>query len=393
MKQNRGNFLEFEALAPNIIRSIKSNLLLLILFIIPLSAEDFSHKFTIDKNRPYLKEAVILTLELKQTNPNMVLLFSFDLEKSKNYTFRRVDIKEEDRYHSAYVKYSYLIYPLKEGDIQLKFKLQKRATTDESIAYSYSGDRDNVKGLITTDTDIQLPPITLNVKPLPQGTELIGDFKLKHKFKTHQAKVYQAIPFEVTIKGHGYPPLLKDIIKEQNFTLFQERPIVKSIATIKGTENTIIYNMALSNNQDFILQKHTIKAFNPKTEKSYSLTLPQQSFKIQKVNPTKLLDKDNSPKPTKTDFSWLTNLFSYLIVFISGYLTALSFKWKRGTKRVKNEPFKNRVKKCNSAKELIQLLMATDSQKFKREIEELEKIIYGKSGKNFKELQRELAGE
>ena len=114
MKQNRGNFLESEALAPN---SIYNIIVILMLFIIPLSAEDFTHSFTMSKTQPYVKEATLLTLELKQTNPNMVLLFSFDLEQSPNYTFRRVDIKEEDRYHSAYVKYSYLIYPLKSGVI------------------------------------------------------------------------------------------------------------------------------------------------------------------------------------------------------------------------------------------------------------------------------------
>jgi hypothetical protein len=47
-----------------------------------LSAEDFTYDFHLDKQDPYLKEPVILTLDLKQTNHDIVLLFNFDLRKS-----------------------------------------------------------------------------------------------------------------------------------------------------------------------------------------------------------------------------------------------------------------------------------------------------------------------
>jgi len=390
MKQNRGNFWKLEALAPNLLCSIKSSLLILILLIMPLSAEDFTYNFSLDKRQPYQKEAVLLTLELKQTNPDIVLLFSFDLKKSTNYTFRRIDIKEEDRYHSAYVKYSYLIYPLKVGAINLDFKLQKRVTTDESIAYSYSGDRDNVKGLVTTDSDINLPPIQLNIKPLPAKTELVGDFKLTSEFKIHQAKVYQAIPFKITIKGHGYPPLLNNIIPEGNFNLFKEQPLLKSIASNRGTENSLIYNMAVSNHQDFQLESRHIEVFNPKTKKKYTLTIPQQKFKIQKVDPKTLIDKSDNPKPYTTDFSWLNSLLSYILVFIAGYFTALSMKWRVRIKSVDSNIFKRKVKESKTKKELLQLLLATNTQKFKKEIEELEAIIYAKSNKPFQEIKKKL---
>jgi hypothetical protein len=355
-----------------------------------LYGEDFSHKFNISKSQPYLKEAVLLTLEIKQTNPNVVLLFSFDLEKSNDYTFRRVDIKEEDGYHSAYVKYSYLIYPLKSGVVSLKFKLQKRLTTDESIAYSYSGDRDNIKGLVTTDSNIELSPIKLNVQPLPAQTELVGAFKLTSKFKTHKAKVYQAIPCTVTIKGQGYPPIIKDIIPQGDYTLFKEQPLLKSVATIQGTQNSIIYNMALSHNQSFILKARHIKAFNPKTKTSYTLTIPQQKFEIEKVDPQELIDQEDSPKPLSRDFSSISDFFSYLMVFIAGYFTALLVKSKYKKEAKEENIFKNRVKSSKSAKELLALLMAENNQKFQKQIEALERLIYTNGNQTFKEIQNEI---
>jgi hypothetical protein len=369
--------------------------LLLLLFYSTLAwSEDFSHSFTVDNHQPYVKEAVLLTLKIKQTNHDKVLFFNFDLEKSPNYRFQRVAIQEQGKHHFAYREYSYLIYPLKSGKINLNFKLQKRATTDEGISYSYSGDRDNVKGLETVDSDITLAPITLEVKALPKETELVGDFKLQHQFKTHQAKAYQAIPFELEIKGHGYPPLLENILlSENNITLFKEQPLIKSVSSIKGTENTISYSMALSSNKSFSLKERIIKAFNPKTQKSYVLSLPQQDFTIEPVEPSSLVDKEDFPKPLKSDFSWLGNFFSYFIVFIAGYLTAFAYQWREKSKPKTEHPLYRKIKKSKNAKELLQLLMANNQDAFKPTIEALENLIYKKSKTSFKSIKEALETE
>ena len=369
--------------------------LLLLLFYSTIAwSEDFSHSFTVDNHQPYVKEAVLLKLEIKQTNHDKVLFFNFDLKKSPNYRFQRVAIQEQGKNHFAYRQYSYLIYPLKAGKINLNFKLQKRATTDEGISYSYSGDRDNVKGLETVDSDIPLAPISLDVKSLPKGTELVGNFKLQYQFKTHHAKAYQAIPFELKIKGHGYSPLLKNILlSESNITLFTEQPLIKSVSSIKGTENTISYSMALSNSKSFSLKERTIKAFNPKTQKSYTLTIPQQDFTIEPIEPSSLVDKEDFPKPLESDFSWLGNFFSYFIVFVAGYLTALALEMREKSKPKTEHPLYRKIKKSKNAKELLQLLMANNQDAFKTTIEALENVIYNKSKTSFKSIKEVLETE
>lgn len=110
-----------------------------------LNARDFDYTVRVDKTNPYVKEAVILTVDVNQTNHDMVLLFDFDLVKSKSYSFQRIDIKEIDVYHAVQIQYTYLLYPLQSGIVDIAFNLTQKATTDESVAYSFSGDRDNVK--------------------------------------------------------------------------------------------------------------------------------------------------------------------------------------------------------------------------------------------------------
>ena len=366
------------------------SLLYLLLGVIILQAEDFTHKFNLNKENPYVKEPVILTLDLNQTNHDMVMLFNFNIKKSENYTFQRLDIQETDSYHNAKVHYIYLIYPLKSGDINITFDLLQKTTTDESIAYSFSGDRDNVKGMVTTDIQVNLPPVKLQVKPLPQGTILVGDFSLTHTIKKQKAKAYEPLPLQVSIKGNGYPPLLDSLLPEEgNFTRFTEKPIVKSFTSTKGTQSTVTYPMALSHTQSFTLPSIVLQAFNPATEKSYTLEVPAQKFEIQDIDTQTLVDKVDAPGVLQEDWSWVRTLLSYIIIFSAGYLTALSWRWKKKQKHQEDDPLIQKIQSCKDEKALLQLLMATDSKRFTSIIEKLEHSLYGNGKINFKTIKQD----
>lgn len=342
-----------------------------------LHAEDFDYHFSLNNTQPYLKEGVILTLELNQTNHDVVLLFNFDLKKSKAYSFQRIGTQESDSHHNLNIQYRYLLYPLSNDKVILHFKLIKKVTTDASIAYSFSGDRDNVKGIVTKDFNITLPPLSLEVKPLPLETQIVGDFTLKHKLQKTDAQAYEPISFNMQIEGMGYPPLLEDILQDKgNFTLFKETPIRNSTLNKEETKSSILYHMALSHHKDFITPKIEINAFNPKTESSYLLSIPSYSFVIKKVAKKSLLDATDSPKPFQVDFSWFIALFGYLVVFVAGYLTAITLKWRRKQTRKTNNPLKQKIADIKEEKVLLQLLMATDTQYFSDEIEKLENSLY-----------------
>ena len=371
---------------------MKNSLGKIIIFLLTISViygEDFTYNLQVENKKPYLKESIILTLELNQTNPDMVLFFNFDIKKSDEYLSTRVGTTETDTHHNEKVKYSYLIYPLKAGEMDIGFNLTKKITTDDNIAFSFSGDRDNTRGIATTDTPINLPIVHLHVQPLPKDTQLIGDFKLTHSIKRHKAKAYEPLPFQVVIEGIGYPPLLNSILpKDANFTKFTEEPIIKSKASIYGTKNKIVYPMALSHSQSFKLPATIIKAFNPKTEKSYELKIDEQNFEIEKVAVEELVDKNDSPALLEQDWSWLTTILSYIVVFGAGYLTAFSLKWgrKKGVVQ-KSNPLELKIEGCRDEKELLQLLIATDSRYFSSTIEVLESILYKNEKIDFKKLK------
>ncbi len=354
-----------------------------------LQAEDFTYHLSVDKKNPYVKEAVLLTLDVNQTNLDVVLLFDFDLVKNESYTYQRVDIQEKSNAKALQIRYTYLIYPLKSKDVNIQLTLRKRVTSEDSVAYSFSGDRDNVKGLVTKDYAIALPPLTLDVKSLPQGTALVGDFTLDATLKRHQAKAYEALPFHVTIEGKGFLPLLPNILPPDiNFTLFKEKPIVKTFSTTQGTQSTVKYSMALSHHKNFTLPAVSIRVFNPLSEKAYILRIPSKEFKITEVNKTTLLNKVDTPPLLTQDWSWFKTLFYYFFIFLCGYLTAYALQWQKKIKQQKAiDPLEEKIKNAKTDKELLQILMANESKIFAPCIHMLEDSLYANGKINLRKVK------
>ena len=368
-------------------------LLILCIHILLLQAEDFTYKIGIDKQHPYVKEAVLLTVDVNQTNHDIVLLFDFDLEKSDAYSFQRIDIQEIDAYHAAQIRYTYLLYPLQEGHISIHFNLTQKATTDESIAYSFSGDRDNIKTLETRNTKIDVLPFHMETKALPEGTQVVGDFSLAHTVKMHDANAFEPLPLQITLKGLGYPPLLKSILpKGGQFTRFTDAPIVKMYVSKEGTRSTVTYAMALSHDSSFALNPIVIKAFNPATEKSYTLNVPAQHFNITQVDSTLLIDKVDMPAAFTVDWSWVQTLFTYLLIFVAGVLSALSWRWKKKKIHKKQHPIAEKIKNAKTPKALLQVLMSNDSKLFTKSIQQIENTLYGDANISLNKLKENALG-
>ncbi len=312
---------------------------ILLIFILPLTIyanSGFEYKISTNNPNPYLKEATIVTIDINQTDHKSVMFFHFFVTKKSHYKSKQIHLKENNSYHNRNKRYTYLIYPLSIGDIDIEFSLTKKLTTDDSVAYSFSGDRDNVKGLVTNDTTIHLPNLKLQVKPIPNNTIFVGDFALHYKLSKHTAQAYEPIPLNIELQGRGYPPIIetKSILPQNTeFTQFVEAPIVESHIVDKDTQSSIKYATALSHSQSFTLEPINLKAFNPKTQKSYILSIPQQDFTIINRDKSTLIDQINSPPPLEIDYRYMWTLLGYILSFGAGFLSAFLIFFKHKSKK------------------------------------------------------------
>jgi len=369
-------------------------LFLILLCITALDAEDFVYDMHTNTQTPYLKESVLLSVDINQSNPDVVLFFHFNIANSDAYDVEQIDSSQDYTLHKTKIHYLYVLHPLKSGDINITFNLIKRITNDASVANLSSGDRDDFSKLKTVDKPIPIPSITLHVKPLKKEIQLIGDFKLTYHMKTTKAQAYEPIPMEIILEGEGYPPIIEDIIpQETNITLFTHKPVVSKVTSSQGIKYKVAYSMAISSNENFTLPQIDFKAFNPRENKSYVLSIPPQNFTITPVNYQTLLDKTDRPKPLTNDFSWLQTLLGYTVVFSAGYLTALSWKWKKKHSPKEKHPLIQKIQNCKDEKALLQVLMAADSKNFTSSIEKLEASLYGNGKINLNKVKQDLMEE
>lgn len=366
------------------------NIFFFLLSLSLLHSEDFTYTITPSKQVVYLHEPLLLTVDLNQTNPDIVLLFHFAIEKHKSYEIKPLFAQHDDSLHHAKHHNRYIIYPLQTGDINITFSLTKRVTNDEKVRYFSSGDRDDFKKLETNDFPIALPPLTIQVKPLPSDTQIVGDYTLDYHIDSHEAKAYTPLSMQVTLKGTGYPPRLSNLVpKRPEYALFSETPEIKTFPSTKGFMTTAKYLFAFSANQSFTLPAMTLHAFNPQTHKSYTLTMPKQDFKIDAVDTHTLVDTFDAPPLLHSDFSWVKNLFIYLMIFTAGYFTAMITKWQRKNTTKNAHPLIEKIQHAKDTKALLQVLMAQDSHRFTSCITHLEKALYDDGKINLNKVKEE----
>jgi hypothetical protein len=368
---------------------------IIFVFVNILYAKDLEYKISVDKNNPFVKEVVILKMDLNQLNKNIVLLYDFDLVKKDSYDFKRIEATESDIDNNAKALYTYLVYPLKDGAVDIEFDLIKKVTTKENLAYSFSGDRDNVKGLVTTDTKIDVKPFRLNVKSIPKDTELVGDFKLKYEVKTHSASSYEPINMKVNIEGIGYPAhFTKLSIKNKEINIFADTPIKTINTSDNDTFSSIDYPMAFSSKKSFTIDTISIKAFNPKTNQTYFLKIPKQKFDIKEVSVNDLIDKEDSSEIKTNSLDdvgkSLKVISLYIIVFLCGLISGYLLKFKKKKQQLKITTSVDKIQNAKDVKELLKILILQDDKKYKDVITECEDSLYNGKKINLKNLKRKI---
>jgi len=358
----------------------KQTLFIYLFLLTLLHAEDMRYDIAVSNTTPYLNEAVFLDINLTQLDHSKVMRFKFKVKKSEAYVAHQIGFKEYDNYHSLKHIYHYLLYPKKSGKISLNFELIKSLTDDDKVAYAISGDRDNVKGLEKEDIAIELDPYLLQVKALPNGVSLVGDFSLTHSLDTQHTDAFEPVYLKAELKGKGNLEAFELVDANSSYYLFKEMPNVQNFHSKAGTSSSIKWDYAISAQNNFSLKEVRLKAFNPKSKKVYELKIPSYAIRVKNIKKEMLLDKENYPSSSSTiDWSWLSTLLSYLIVFMGGFLAPKDiFKRKIVLEKSLEEILSEKIKNAKTHKALLKILLTENSLSYREAITSLESVIYNK---------------
>ncbi|CAA6803171.1 MAG: Unknown protein [uncultured Sulfurovum sp.] len=357
---------------------IKSFFLTFFFIVNVLYANDIAYSFHVSNEKPYEKEAIFLEVNLTQVDQSKVMLFKFSLKDSIEYKFHQVGFKEHEKYHDLRHEYTYLVYPKKSGKVLLEFEMRKSITDDDKVAYSISGDRDNVKGLEKEDIAVALKPLILEVKALPMGIDIVGNFTFEHTLDKIKTEAFEPINLKVELKGKGFLSSFNLLEKSNSYRLFTQSPKFKTFHTKVGSSSSLKWDYAVSSENSFTLPSILLKAFNPQTQKIYDLSMPSYIVEVEKVDVSSLLDNEDYPARAKgIDWSFWSWAFSYVVVFVAGLLMPRDFfKKQKHVMQSKEAILSAKIKSTKTHKGLLDILLLENNMNFSKAIKALEGVVY-----------------
>jgi hypothetical protein len=357
---------------------------ILVLFMIfSLDAQEskyYSYELTSSKKTAVINEPLNITFKARQKTNDEEMFFDFLPIKSKDYEIVSItDKRYEFNYHDAQKEFSYLLFGKIAKKTEVKFHFTIRIASDDGVAQAYTGGRDNVKSIPTTDIDMGEISIFIDIKPLEKKVDAVGKFTLNMKIDKHKLKPYDTLNIVYKLKGIGYLDAEFEPLKNINGVHIFKETNNKVKITNKGYSYNKEWNYALIGNSKYEIPKTILHTFDPKNSIYKDIKL--QKIKVDIIQPDikNLLDSKEYPN-TKVNLTKYIDYLYSLIIFIAGFLASKLLKYiPKKPKEVDAENLKN-IKKAKTEKELLKILMNyKDDINLYDEIDELEQLIYAKS--------------
>ena len=373
-------------------KSLGSLLFLLFIALRLQAAPLATYSLSASKSEVYQKEAVEITFKAQQKDHSHVMFFFLHPKKSKDYKIEFLTKEVDDHsYHNSSALFKFVLFPLKSGPVAVDFDFIVKTATDKAVAKAYVEDHDDSVGIDLKTTHIPIKPLLLHVKPLAQKVDLVGDFTLQSRIDKTKIDQYGSVNLHYILRGTGYSNVEKILPKLTDVTTFFDVETLANKLTEKGylLEKEFIY--AFSAKKSFVIPKVALKAFSPTRNEYYTLTAPSYTVDVKTIDPSTLLDKEESPNEQPLiAYKTLKEWFIYLVIFAFGYLSATlaNSKIEFGKKKKAFEKFD----KSKTPKELMLLLIRDYGHDpvISDYIDKLETMMREKSTKEFEKLKKEV---
>ena len=318
-----------------------------------------------DKNDLYVGESFIVTLKFKfrkdakvvglnLQNPNFENFWSKQLGENKQYEENSFVVQE----------INFLVFPLKEG-IQKISPVKIQVQVRDPAGSSYSFFSNQIKTL-----KIYSNELNLNIKKLPDGINLIGDFEIKASVNKTDVKNSEAVSYKLEISGSGNIDDIKDIKLEiPGTTIYENKPNIEGRYKNGKYEGKYEKTYSILSNKSFKIPSIEIKYFDKTqnkviTKKSKNINITVENTKTNKTASI-LEKKEGTPSSTKEVIKIVekTSVLNNIVYFCIGvfvtllilglYLYVINYKRKE---KLDDISLVKQVKKTKTGNELLKVL-------------------------------------
>jgi hypothetical protein len=315
----------------------------------------------VNKNDSYVGEAIALKLIFKFRRDLQIVDLNFkapsfdgfwykQLEDSKKYSEGSFEVQELD----------FLLFPLKSGKLKIN---------PISITASIVDTNRNFNSFFSTPTkNIQIysNDLEFDIKALPKGINLIGDFNIESFLDKTQVKENEALSYKVKITGVGNIEDIKDInLDSLDGTIYENKAkidtkyedglykgvYIKTFSIVPNKDMTIppIKLQYFHKDKNTVIEKYT-KAFNIKilNQKNTNLAKLEKADRLVKEK-IKTIEKHSTLD--RVIFFILGIIFSILILGLYLYVIKL-----RENKKFDETPLIKRLKSAKDKDTLLRVL-------------------------------------
>ena len=343
----------------------------------------------IDKNEAYVGEGILLTYTFKHKLNAQLSDASFNAPKFDGFWAKKLKANpEKTDIDSGYKIYTmkYLLYPQKSGTLHINAARMDLGLVRAKKRSYYSFQSIRRKVIHSNEIDIE-------VKDLPNGTTLFGDFSFNVAVDKNQTKANEAVNLTITINGEGNVDDIDDFkLDIPNATVYSDKP--EKLMQLKDDKSIILFKQkfAIVSDRNFTISSLELNFLDSVTKEVKNLR--SREFHIEVTNPRSVvaptkLEKATTSEPktkvlTKVEISKIPMALSALLGFLLGSLATFFYLRKGRFKEIKKLSIKDKIKNTKNDKELLTLLLPylDNSPKVSKIVGELEENIYnGKSHK------------
>jgi len=329
-------------------------------------AKDKNFQLTLksSKKELYVGETFDVTLLFKQKIDAEALDSEFLPPKFKGFWIKNESKpKRINNDNFAFTTIVYTLAPQRVGKLNIQ-KAHMRIASRTARTNSWGDWSPTVKWKTYFSNELNI-----NVKPLPSGVDLVGDFSINVEIDKKEVNENEAVNLTVEVSGLGNLEDVKSFKPQiEGVSVFDEK------IEIKGTKLT--QKIALISEKDFIVPPFTLKYFDSKTKEIKIISTKKIDIKVKgtKAKEKLLIKRENIKENIQKSneiikLDKITLIITFIVGLISGILLML-FK-----------PFrKNKKQNSTSIKDpkilLMKLLPYKDDAEVKKIVDILENNIY-----------------
>jgi hypothetical protein len=356
-------------------------LILTIALILPLQAADqnttFTFKMQINKHEVYLGEPVKLTftfqypIDLQIAEANFAPPTFHDLWVK---TGKNVPNRIKNGYHIY--KLDYLITPQRAGTIEIEPARMDIGILKTKERNTLRFDRVKWKSIFSN-------ALKLTVKPLPDDTQLFGDYSLETKIDKNSTKANEPVHLTVTVKGSGNVEEIPDFeIKTEHAVVYSDKPVIKTGFEKGVSKGTFTQKFAFVSDRNFTIPALSLTYFDSQSKTVKTIKTEPIAITVQNATANKAashLEKGQEvSSQTYQPLDKTLWIISIIAAFVAGILLTLLFKRSKITVSKEHRNIEEQIKKAKNDKTLLQILLpyASENKKIAQIVSQLEENLY-----------------